>query len=273
MGLLSDPALSAAWARIHAGDDPCNYVLFGYTSRTELGVAAAGDGGYGALAEQLQDDQIMFGAFMFRRDGHKAYCFISWIGPAISTVRRGRAASATLEVAHFLEQLEGGFQAQLHAMEAADLQLDSVVEHLKDSTKGDVIEVPSTKGSDSYQLRLAGSAAEGGARVSSTSELKIHDLETLFASLDTYGTGVINFRQFSTWWKNEHADESPGKLITDDELNEIRRLWMGCEIEGSGVDIEAFHTLAAQLKEEGLLRAAVARDKAEAEAMQRAHGE
>ena len=46
--------------------------------------------------------EILFGAFQFVRDGsHKAYCFISWIGPEVSVVKRGRAVSATLEVAHF----------------------------------------------------------------------------------------------------------------------------------------------------------------------------
>jgi hypothetical protein len=83
---------------------PENFVLYGYTSRAALGVVATGDGGYAHLASELESrgGEILFGAFQFVRDGsHKAYCFISWIGPEVSVVKRGRAVSATLEVAHF----------------------------------------------------------------------------------------------------------------------------------------------------------------------------
>jgi hypothetical protein len=78
-------------------------------------------------------------------------------------------------------------------MEASDLDEASVVEHLKDATKGDTIVLPAVKGSESYRLRQG--AGKGAVHISSTAtlskELKVLDLEELFSSLDTYGTGVI----------------------------------------------------------------------------------
>ena len=51
-------------------------------------------------------DAINFGAFQFLRDGsHKSYCLLSWIGLEVSAVKRGRAASATLQVAGYLVYL------------------------------------------------------------------------------------------------------------------------------------------------------------------------
>jgi hypothetical protein len=81
------------------------------------------------------------GGFQFVRDGHKAYAFMSWTGGAVSAVARGRGASATLQVGHFLEEREGGFHAMLHATEAADLQMPNLLQHLKDATKSNVVEL------------------------------------------------------------------------------------------------------------------------------------
>jgi hypothetical protein len=87
----------------------------------------------------------------------------------------------------------------------------------------------------------------------------------------SFGTGVINLRQFSSWWKREHSNENPGALITDKEWEEIRRLWIQFEIDSGGVDVGAFHKLTKQLKKDGLLNAVVAADAAEAEEAKKQH--
>ena len=95
-------------------------------------------------------------------------------------------------------------------------------------------------------------------------------LQTVFSGLDTNGTGVINPRQFSTWWKNEYAKENPdGSLITDTEWEQIRELWRQFEIKSGGVDVDSFHKLSKQLKEDGLLMAVVAADEDEAEQLRK----
>ena len=67
MVAMDEAAMGEAWTKLHDGANPTNYILFGYVSRTTIGVVATGSDGFERLAAQLKPDQIQFGGFSPRR--------------------------------------------------------------------------------------------------------------------------------------------------------------------------------------------------------------
>eukprot|EP01048_Picozoa_sp_COSAG05_P011483 COSAG05_NODE_1083_length_5933_cov_3.284196_1_plen_397_part_00 len=259
---LNDP-----WDKMQAADEPNDYVVYGYVDRKVV-FESTGAGGLPNAAAKLADDSIHFVAFQFMQNKRPAYALLSWIGPGVPAVKSGKAASAALQLASTLESTFP-VHVKLHARSVAELEEDYCIAFLQSATKCDDIILTGGKSDPASK----GKGGEGAASVSNTSDLTVHDLQTIFNGMDTYGTGVINLRQFSTWWKKEHAIEAPGALITDDEWEKIRLLWRQFEVEAGGVDADAFHKLTKQLKEEGLLMSVVAADAAEAEELVRQHEE
>jgi hypothetical protein len=86
-------AVAGAWAAARsASPAPFLVARFSPTEKDTLEVVSAGDGGLAGARASLAADGVFFGAFSFWAGALQRFAFFSFIGAAVSGVKRGRVA-------------------------------------------------------------------------------------------------------------------------------------------------------------------------------------
>ena len=86
-------AIGEPWAACRDSDAPAPFLLVGFDPavRDRLVVVAAGSGG-DALRAALPDDAVIFGGLGFKSEGMRRFAFFTWVGPAVTGMRRARVS-------------------------------------------------------------------------------------------------------------------------------------------------------------------------------------
>lgn len=96
---------------------------------------AHGDGGLAEMRQHLTDDIIAFGAFPFNSSGQRKFGFLSWVGPSVSALKKGKVSLQKAGVYNAFE----GVVADIQAMNKDDLEDAAILGQLRKTIKsGDV---------------------------------------------------------------------------------------------------------------------------------------
>jgi hypothetical protein len=82
-----------AWTSIHDHGNDLDCCVFSYDESNTITVSSTGSGGLAEIISQLEESSIQFAGFQFQGHKRPMYAFLTWIGPKVPAVKRGRAAN------------------------------------------------------------------------------------------------------------------------------------------------------------------------------------
>ncbi len=142
---LDVSAVSAPWSEARSKESSGAWLLVGFDDavKDKVVLRAQGEGGLAGLrghlaAEPAAASQILFGAFPFSlSDGQRRWSFVTWVGPSVSALKKGKVALQKQGVYNAFEGVHA--DAGIVGGGVADMEDAAVAATLKKALgKGDV---------------------------------------------------------------------------------------------------------------------------------------
>jgi hypothetical protein len=87
-----DPNIADAWQRLRSDDDPMNWMLMYLATNTSIAVKSSGSGGIEEFISNMNDDEILFGAFRAQVSGGMKFFHVFFTGSNVSGIKKGKAS-------------------------------------------------------------------------------------------------------------------------------------------------------------------------------------